>query len=47
MTNVRTCDTMASGTYGCKNCEQRKNAGKPAELLPSGLLGPVRVLAQD
>ncbi len=35
-----------SGTYGCQKCEQRKKAGKPAELLSSGLLGPVRVMAQ-
>ncbi|MCU0962087.1 MAG: hypothetical protein MUF48_18490, partial [Pirellulaceae bacterium] len=41
VTNVRTYDTMASGTYGCQKCEQRKSTGKPAELLPAGLLGPV------
>jgi len=44
VTNVRTYDTMTSGTYGCKKCEARKKTGKPAALLPSGLLGPVRVL---
>ncbi len=41
VTNVRTYDTMTSGTYGCAKCEQRKATGKPADLLPSGLLGPV------
>ena len=41
MTNVHTYDTMASGTFGCQVCEQRKKSGKPAELLSSGLLGPV------
>jgi hypothetical protein len=45
VTNVRTYDTMASGTYGCAKCEQRKTTGKPAELLPSGLLGPVTLQA--
>ncbi len=47
ITNVRTYDTMASGTYGCQQCQQRKKTGKPAELLPSGLLGPVRMMAQE
>ncbi|MBI5395944.1 MAG: hypothetical protein HZA91_11660 [Verrucomicrobia bacterium] len=41
VTNVRTYDTMTSGTYRCQKCEERKKAGKPAALLPSGLLGPV------
>ena len=45
-TNVRTYDTMASGTYGCTICEERKRSGRPAQLLQSGLLGPVRILAQ-
>jgi hypothetical protein len=45
VTNVRTYDTMASGSYGCKRCEERKAAGKPADLLRSGLLGPVRLMA--
>ena len=43
VTNVRTYDTMASGTYGCHICEARKKSGKERELFPSGLLGPVRV----
>ena len=47
VTNVRTYDTMASGTYGCRVCEGRKAAGRPAELLPSGLLGPVRLLVEQ
>ena len=46
VTNVRTYDTMTSGTFGCKKCEDRKKAGQPAELLSSGLLGPVRLLTQ-
>jgi hypothetical protein len=47
VTNVRTYDTMASGTYGCMKCAERKKSGKPAELLSSGLLGPVRVMVED
>jgi hypothetical protein len=46
-TNVRTYDTMASGTYGCKVCAARKKSGRPASLLPSGLLGPVRLVAHE
>ena len=45
VTNVRTFDTMETPFYGCLKCGNRKKDGKPAELLPSGLLGPVRVLA--
>ena len=37
----RSLKLMASGTYGCAKCEERKRTGKPAALLPSGLLGPV------
>jgi hypothetical protein len=43
-TNVHTYDDMSSGTWGCPICAERKKSGKPAPLLPSGLLGPVRVL---
>jgi hypothetical protein len=46
VTNVRTYDAMTSGTYGCRKCAERKKSGKPAELLPSGLLGPVRVATE-
>ncbi|MCX6930108.1 MAG: glycosyl hydrolase [Verrucomicrobia bacterium] len=46
VTNVRTYDTMSSGTYGCPKCEERKKSGKPAALLSSGLLGPARLLTQ-
>jgi hypothetical protein len=46
-TNVRTYDTMASGTYGCGICEGRKKSGQSAVLLPSGLLGPVRLVAHE
>ena len=44
VTNVRTYDTQETASYGCKKCGTRKKDGKPAELLPSGLLGPVRIL---
>jgi len=47
ITNVRTYDTMTSGTYGCKKCEDRKRTGKPAALLPSGLLGPVTIQSAE
>ena len=43
VTNVRTYDTMASGTYGCRTCAERGKTGKPAALLSSGLLGPVTI----
>ncbi|MEI7947992.1 MAG: glycosylhydrolase-like jelly roll fold domain-containing protein, partial [bacterium] len=46
VTNVRTFDTQETASYGCKKCGTRKKDGKAAELLPSGLLGPVRVLAE-
>jgi hypothetical protein len=45
VTNVRTYDSLTSGAYGCPSCENRKRSGKPAELLPSGLLGPVTLQA--
>ncbi|MCX6899514.1 MAG: glycosyl hydrolase [Verrucomicrobia bacterium] len=44
VTNVRTYDDMSSGSYRCQKCEERKKTGKPAELLSSGLLGPVKVV---
>ena len=47
LTNVRTYDTMTSGTWGCKVCEERKKSGQPAKLLSSGLLGPVTVQAME
>ncbi|MEI8235527.1 MAG: hypothetical protein WCH57_12715 [Verrucomicrobiota bacterium] len=31
----------------CKSCSERLKTGKPAELLPSGLLGPVRVMGEE
>jgi hypothetical protein len=40
-TNVRTYDTMASGIYRCPKCRARQKSGQPADLVPSGLLGPV------
>jgi hypothetical protein len=47
-TNVRTYDARLPAnaeypTYGCPVCEARRQSGKPAALLPSGLLGPVTV----
>jgi hypothetical protein len=45
VTNVLAYDTMETPDYGCPKCEKRQKEAKPAELLPSGLLGPVRVLA--
>jgi hypothetical protein len=47
VTNVRTYDTMASGTYDSIKCADRKKSGQPAALLPSGLLGPVRILVSE
>ena len=47
ITNVRTYDTMTTASYGCRVCAERKQTGKPAELLPSGLLGPVQVLVEE
>jgi hypothetical protein len=46
-TNVRTYDTMKSGTYGCRRCDERRKTGKPAELLPAGLLGPVTLMQEE
>jgi hypothetical protein len=46
VTNVRTFDTLETASYGCRKCGIRKKDGKPAALLPSGLLGPVRLLAE-
>jgi hypothetical protein len=45
VTNVRTYDTTTRGTYGCRTCEERKRTGRPAVLVPSGLLGPVTMQA--
>ena len=45
VTNVHTYDTMASGTFGCKKCGERQKTGKSADLLSSGLLGPVTIQA--
>jgi hypothetical protein len=47
VTNVRTYDTMKSGTYGCKRCAERRRTGKPAELLSAGLLGPVTLMQEE
>jgi len=46
VTNVRTYDTMASGTYDCTKCAERKKSGQSAAMLPSGLLGPVQIQEQ-
>ena len=47
VTNVRTYDTQETESYGCKKCETRQKEGKPADLLPSGLLGPVRLMKAE
>jgi len=46
-TNVRTYDTIAVGGYGCRKCAERKQSNRPAELFPSGLLGPVRLMTAE
>jgi hypothetical protein len=47
VTNVSTYDTITGNTWDCKKCAERKKSGKPAELLSSGLLGPVRVMTEE
>ena len=49
VTNVRTYEpTLSEGfvDWSCPTCEERRKTGMPPELLPSGLLGPVRILRQ-
>ena len=46
-TNVRTYDNMSSVIHRCEVCAERQKTGKPAELLPSGLLGPVTLQTLD
>ena len=49
VTNVHTYNSVLPADlndFGCPICEERKKTGKPPELLPSGLLGPVRILRQ-
>ena len=44
VTNVRTYDAVLPTDFfdfWCPKCEERKKTGKEAQLLPSGLLGPV------
>lgn len=48
-TNVRTYERALPATFPCwwdPECEERKRTGAPPSLLSSGLLGPVRLLAQ-
>ncbi|MEI8233861.1 MAG: hypothetical protein WCH57_04155, partial [Verrucomicrobiota bacterium] len=56
VTNVATYETVFSNNWpgvsswargSCKSCSERLKTGKPAELLPSGLLGPVRVMVEE
>lgn len=53
VTNVRTYDTQKTASYGCKKCGARKKdaeaqkAGKSVPLLPSGLIGPVRLMQEE
>lgn len=47
VTNVRTYNAILPKDFegsGCPVCEDRKKTGKEPELLPSGLLGPVRIV---
>ena len=49
VTNVQTYDAVLPKDFDdsqCPVCEERKRTGKEPELLPSGLLGPVRILRQ-
>jgi hypothetical protein len=49
-TNVTTYAARLPPDFFCawdKACEERKQNGTPAALLPSGLLGPVRIVAAD
>ncbi|MEI8235532.1 MAG: hypothetical protein WCH57_12740, partial [Verrucomicrobiota bacterium] len=41
----RSINSWARGS--CKSCSERMKTGKRAELLPSGLLGPVRVMVAE
>jgi hypothetical protein len=51
-TNVPTYETVLPAdddlyifkTWGCATCNQRRQSHQPAPLLPSGLLGPVKLL---
>ena len=55
-TNVSTYETPVRETLvtvggmwarrGCVQCNERLKTGKPADLLPSGLLGPVRLMVK-
>lgn len=47
-TNVKTYEGKLPQEFICwgdAHCEERKKTGEPAKLLPSGLLGPVRLLS--
>jgi hypothetical protein len=49
VTNVPTYDAVLPKDFDddqCPVCEVRKRTGKEPELLPSGLLGPVKILRQ-
>jgi len=55
VTNVSTYEPVDSEGFrginawargSCKTCVDRMKTGKPAELLPSGLLGPVQLLSE-
>jgi hypothetical protein len=48
-TNVRTYERNLPAAFPCwwnLDCEERKKSGTPANLLSSGLLGPVRLLTE-
>jgi len=49
-TNVVTYENRLPAAFFCawdKECEERKKNGTPATLLSSGLLGPVRLMAEN
>lgn len=49
-TNVRTYERNLPANYPCwwdLDCEERKRTGAQPDLLPSGLLGPVRLLVEQ
>ena len=49
VTNVRTYEPTLPEDFhdqGCPNCIERRKTEKPPELLPSGLLGPIRIVRQ-
>ena len=46
VTNVRTYDTMTSGTYGCQKCEERKKHRQARRTAPLRPARPVRLVKE-